>query len=164
MHPLFEALKARGWLVELTASPVLPAILTARYPSLDLRIWDVLGQVERCVRSGNASWLLSAADYESTSSSAFHWNEYEEIALEDAESATDRIAIRSFWDAHIPFLLAVTSDYDYLAIRVADGAVVHGFAPEWEQPEVLAESFSSFVCRVTNESPDADAYPWSIVL
>ncbi len=139
----------------------LPAVIACRYPALDGRVWGVLGQVRRCARTDDSSWLLGADDYTSTSS-AFRWNEYEEMALDAAISDADRSAIRSFWDAHLPFLLAVHSDYDYLAIRVADGAIVHGFAPEWEQPEIVAANFDELVERLTGEP--SSIYPWSALV
>ncbi len=66
-------------------------------------------------------------------------------AVGERDEAARQQAIRRFWDRYFPFMLAVHSDYDYLAIDTETGKVVHGFAPEWEEPLVVAESFANFL-------------------
>jgi hypothetical protein len=79
-----------------------------------------------------------------------------------------RAGIKAFWDSHFPFMLAVHSDYDYLAIRLTPdgfGNVVHGYAPEWEEPSPIAVSFAAFLEAFTAAAamPQAE-YPLDVFL
>jgi hypothetical protein len=70
------------------------------------------------------------------------------MALETYDDPIYRAGIKAFWDSHFPFMLAVYSDYDYLAIRLTSegfGSVVHGYAPDWEEPSPIADSFAAFL-------------------
>ena len=53
----------------------------------------------------------------------------------DASAARE---IQQYWDRHIPFMMAVHSDYDYLALQTSGDpafcAVVHGSAPNSRTP------------------------------
>jgi len=166
MHPLLKALSARSWNVESTVGRSLkPIAITERYPTLEGGVLDVLSQIKRCIRADDQSWLIPFSDFQTDSSSAFRWNEYEIMALEATVSEGERSSITRFWDEHFPFLLAVQADYDYLAIRISDGSVVHGNAPEWEHPSVFANSFDAFVaCVVGAVSPTELPYPLSVLL
>ena len=56
--------------------------------------------------------------------------------------------VRGFWDFHFPFMLAVHSDYDYLAVSLDErfyGQVVHGCGPAFEETSLVAPSFSLFL-------------------
>ena len=149
---LFNALRKRGWVVTERPSPValLPDDLAARYPTVPSEVVDFLGRLETCHNADESVWFMTPDAFRVRGDEdAFHWNEYERMSLEsekgDAESA---VRIRRFWDDHLPIVLAVHSDYDYLAVRVAEpnvGAVVHGFAPEWESPFEVARSLGAFL-------------------
>jgi hypothetical protein len=117
--------------------------------------------MERCVSPDKTAWLLGAADF-SPGSTEYRWNEFEEMALEFAESDLERQSVRTFWNHHFPFLLSVRSDYDYFAVRVSDGAIVLGSAPEWEEPSLIAESFDRFVEKLTSEP--VDRFPWALLV
>lgn len=166
MHPLLEALSKRSWHIDPVESPIAqPAAIAERYPALQSGLLDLLSRVGNCVRHDGQSWLLTFNHFEVNPSEGFRWNEYELMALESAVTERERTAIKRFWDHHFPFLLAVHSDYDYLAIELSSGHVVHGFAPEWEQPSTLATSFDAFVQRVSAESALAElSYPLSVLL
>jgi len=164
MHPLLAVLKHRAWRVAVVEGEPydMPAFLSGRYPGLPSEVWALLGTVRECVRVDEASWLLGAPDYDHRTL-PFRWNEYEVMATEAARSSQERSRIASFWNLHFPFWLSVSSDYDYLAVRLDDGAVVHGFAPEWESPTLVAPSFQECVERMATECATADAgYPWSV--
>lgn len=89
------------------------------------------------------------------------------MALEAADDEAERTAITAFWDAHFPLLLAVHSDYDYFAVRVggeAHGAVVHGCAPEWEQPTEVAPTLATFLAALATAAASAEPpYPYSLL-
>jgi hypothetical protein len=65
-------------------------------------------------------------------------------------------------------MMAVHSDYDYLAVRLAQpnlGSIVHGFAPEWDHPSLVARSFEEFLARFAEEAASPEpAYPYSLFL
>ena len=166
MHPLLRALSDRSWKIEATLDPFIkPNAIVERYPTLEGGVLEVLSQITRCIRADEQSWLIAFSDLPADSSQGFRWNEYEIMALESAATAQERNSISHFWDGHFPFLLAVHSDYDYLAIRIADGSVVHGCAPEWEHPSVFADSFDAFVERVCEAvSLPELPYPLSVLL
>ena len=66
------------------------------------------------------------------------------MSLQAAADAGDTVwqaDIRRFWDAYIPVGLSVGGAYEYYAIRVSDGVVVHGAEPEFEEVEEAAASF-----------------------
>ena len=70
------------------------------------------------------------------------------MSLEGLDDPQARAEITAFWNSHFPIMLAVHSDYDYLAVRLtpeAFGTIVHGFAPEWEQPAPVGASFNVFL-------------------
>lgn len=103
-------------------------------------------------------------------SSAIRWNEYEHMTLETynegermgfkkyAEDPAYREGTKAFWDSHFPFMLAVHSDYDYLAVRLTPkgfGSVVHGHSPSWEEPQPVADSFGAFLQAFVIAAGDA---------
>lgn len=101
---LFEALRARGWRVELrnTPSQLLPARLAARYSWLPREVIDVLARLEVCCSRDETAWFLTRADYgRAPGEQGFRWNEYEIMALEAAEGDESLTSsIGSFWDRH----------------------------------------------------------------
>ena len=60
-------------------------------------------------------------------------------------------------------MLAVHSDYDYLAVSLDDGSVVHGCAPEWEDATPVAGSFPEFLRALESEAAAAEAR-WPLTL
>ena len=57
------------------------------------------------------------------------------------------VEIKQFWDCNMPIALSVDDGYAYFAMR-ADGQIVHGREPEYEDVEVFATSFSDFLKRI----------------
>jgi len=169
MHEVFKALTARGWSIQFNdlAGTLLPAALQQRYPEVPEELVAFLAPLKVCRNSEQNSWFLTADDF-LRQAPAFRWNEYECMALETLTSPEERAAVTSFWDRHLPFMLAVHSDYDYLAMQVsgpAKGAIVHGFAPEWEDPSVVAPSLSAFLRDLAVAAGASEpAYPFSIFL
>jgi len=166
MHPLLKALAQRSWVVELAdQAPAKPSCIAERYPSLQADVVDVLSQATRCSSRDEQSWLLTFQAFQASPLQGFRWNQYEMMALDAATTEGERDAISRFWDEHFPFLLSVRADYDYLAVRLSDGGIVHGCAPEWELPSVLVPSFSAFVERVTVGVASGELqYPLSVLL
>lgn len=113
--------------------------------------------------------MLTPAEFRKTDAEGFRWNEYELIALEGAEDDPGRQSeIRAFWNEHLPIMMAVHSDYDYLAVRLAQpdfGSIVHGFALEWETPSIISRSFDEFLSHFAEEAGSSEpAYPYDLFL
>jgi hypothetical protein len=51
-------------------------------------------------------------------------------------------------------MMAPDGDYDYLAIALAQGAVVHGCAPEWEEVSRVADSFEDWLLLLAKSLRD----------
>jgi len=170
MHILHTTLKSRGWTVRPAKDkkPLLPPWVARRYPKLPANVVAFLSSVAICHNQAENAWFLTGQDYRRRTGSAFRWNEYEHMALESAEDEPECAAIKSFWDGHFPLMLAVHSDYDYLALRLAGkkrGSIVHGYAPEWDEPSVIAPSFATFLKEFTAAAslPQAE-YPFNVFL
>ena len=171
MSLLLEALRKRGWTVrERNGSiPLLPDALKARFPFVPSAVTDFLERIEVCCNADENVWFLTAEDFRKTDEDGFRWNEYELMALEGDEGNRDaQAATRAFWNEHLPIMLAVHSDYDYIAVRVAEpnaGSIVHGFAPEWEEPSPVARSFAVFLESLAAEASSSNPeYPYSAFL
>ena len=120
-----------------------------RYPRIPEAHAKFLGRVSSCVNAADTVWFLCADDYNGKSGSAFAWNEFEQMELESAEDDGDQAKqeIREFWDGHLPFLMSVSGDYAYLALRMSEnhGSVVAGYGPDFEGVTEVAASFDEFV-------------------
>jgi hypothetical protein len=124
-----------------------------------------VGGLEECRDGGDTVWLLTARDFARTAGEGFRWNEYECMAIGDAGDDRELIdGVTAFWDRHFPFLLAVHSDYDSLAVYLDDGSVVHGFAPSWEEPDRFADSFSAFLSRLESHVAGKADYELGVIL
>ena len=102
------------------------------------------GRYALLCRADESVWFLSAADYAGTADSAFAWDEFKHLSLDAALDDEDRQGIHTFWDRHLPVLMSVAGDYEFLAIDQDTGAVVHGIEPEFEAVTVVADSWAGF--------------------
>jgi len=140
---LFDALKERGWKVQLRAEPaMLPLRVRSRYPVQSERIGPLLERIVRCSNPADTSWIFAPANYEE--GEPYSFDTYESMSLESTRTPTERSEVSAFWDQHLIFMTNVESAYDYLALR-ADGAVVHGYAPEFELATLVSSSLAEFV-------------------
>ena len=150
VETLCAFLEKNHWTVVRRTGPcVLPREITDRYPDFPEEWRAFLDRVESCVRPDETAWFFCEEDYRRQEEGAFRWDEIERISLEAAEPE-EAGPIRAFWDRHLPIFLSVSGDYQYCALRLPDGAVVQGFAPEFEEAEEAAPSLAGFVralCR-----------------
>jgi hypothetical protein len=135
---LLARLAALGWTVERNAPAGAPA------PALPAAHRDFLDRYSLLCRADETAWFLSAADYAGMADSAFAWDEFKRLSLDAALDDEDRQAISTFWDRHLPVLMSVAGDYEFLAIDQSTGAVVHGIEPEFEVVTVVADSWAGF--------------------
>lgn len=141
-HNIHERLLAHladlGWTAARAADPAtLP-------PGAHAAHRDFLGRYALLCRADESVWFLSAADYAGTADSAFAWDEFKHLSLDAALDDEDRQGIHTFWDRHLPVLMSVAGDYEFLAIDQDTGAVVHGIEPEFEAVTVVADSWAGF--------------------
>jgi hypothetical protein len=110
-----------------------------------------LSHVATCANAGQNAWFLTEADFNgiNVGEDTFHWNEWERITLEALQDDADTCARTSqFWSEHLPIMSSVHSDYAYIAIRIADGSIMYGYAPDFEEPSRVASSFAEFLATL----------------
>lgn len=162
---------------ETIANPEHPLLVVdlRREPGRTFRVSpravsEFLGQIRACHNAAHDAWILGPDDYARSEPGAFHWNECERISLEALSSDPEAaLEVQRFWDRHLPFMMAVHSDYDYLALELASpsspGRVVHGFAPAFEEVSVIAPDFDHFLRDlVAASASNAPKYPFDVML
>ncbi len=109
---LLAALENKGWTVRraATRSPLLPPPLQQRYPRLPADLTGFLEALESCTNGEEDIWFLCPGDF-LRGPEGFRWNEFELMSLEATDDPAEQEKIRRFWDGHLPFMLAVHSDY-----------------------------------------------------
>ncbi len=145
LHERFlDYLAARGWTVLRRAASTGPAIgpATTDRHSAFLSLYAQLSSAD------DACWFLSAADYAGTAENAFAWDAFRTIGLEAAINAADRQAVEAFWTRHLPFFMRVGGDYEFLALDLNSGRVVHGVEPEFEAVSEVACSLDALFEQV----------------
>lgn len=144
----------------------LPDEVRKRYPGLPTEVALFLGGLEVCVNQSKTVWFLTHDDYCQNSNGRFRWNEHELMSLDASRGDTEETErIRAFWNLHFPFMFAVHSDYDYLAIDLrpeAYGQIVHGYMPEPEEVSMVAPSFEEFVIKFGETFRGRLEYPLAI--
>lgn len=161
---LLAALEAKGWTVQraATPSPLLTPPMQQRYPRLPAELTGFLEALESCVNAEETIWFLCPGDY-LVGPEAFRWNEFELMSLETTDDPGEHEKIRQFWDRHLPFMLAVHADYDYMAVSLAEetyGQIVHGCGDDFEDPSPVAASFAEFLTLLKQEAAGVtDGHP-----
>ena len=148
--------RGKGWTVEERPVPLsLPEGLTARYPvPEDYRRF--LERVLLCSGPMETEWFLCEEQYRQEDPDAMRWNECEELSLAAARDLMDpeeEARVRAFWDGVLPFFLSVGSGYEYYGFDLLGrygpaGCVLHGWEPEFEEPEVFAAGLPEFLARI----------------
>lgn len=150
------ALAKAGWSIQETPSPrALPPEFARRYGWLPAEVTEYLASLRQGAAPHDRAWLVTSAEIHGDSDSAFAWNQWELDSLEAAEGDDDWIgSITAFWDDHCPLYISVDGRYAYLAIRRADGRIVGGSEPEYEETEPVADSLPEMLDRLV-EPTDA---------
>lgn len=146
IHRFVNHIQTQGWRAETGSNLPLPRWITSRYPSLPDLWLQFIGEVRELFSPDETTWFLCAEDYDTRLDHAWRWNEWEELSLINAEGDEDWTSgIRAFWDSHLPIVLSVRDGYAYYAISMADGSVVYGSEPEFEECRQVAVSFEAFL-------------------
>jgi hypothetical protein len=125
--------------------------MRARYGGAPPGYASFLQAVAEAHDASDSIWFWCEADLKRDDPSDFRCTDVESMSLEDVTDEDERRDIVHFWDSHFPVMMAVHSDYDFLAVSLSGphvGSVVHGYAPEWEVDRV-AESFDEWLALLT---------------
>lgn len=167
---LLATLISSGWHVTRRecSGALLPDHVKRRYSRLPPDVEQFLGSLEVCSNRNESVWFLTHHDYTQNREEHFRWNEHELICLDAAGGDVEQMErIRAFWDRHFPFMFAVHSDYDYLAVDLHPevyGQIVHGYMPEPEQPSPVAGSFSEFVLMFLETLRSNEKFPLTLFI
>lgn len=146
-----EWLKAQGWHVVLNEGTELKLNedFAGRYPDIVGEYKEFLRVYKEAVSADETTWFLCCDDYNGTSESAFKWNEFESLSLEAAGDDSEwQEEIRQWWDKKLPIIISVRNGYSFYAIDLERGGIVRGEEPEFEETEVVADSFFDFLDMV----------------
>ena len=153
LDSFLTAARSSGWTVSRRAEPrdMSAPILVGRFGRIPVDYAFFLSHVTECVNEGQNAWFLTEADYKAQDvpENTFRWNEWELISLEACDGDVDLAKrVTDFWNAHLPIMSSVFSDYAYIAIRLSDGVVVYGYAPDFEEPSVVCQSLAEFLVNL----------------
>jgi len=146
-------MRGQDWTVEVNEKQAicLPEPVKSRYAGYPESWMQLISAVKSMVRRDEGAWFLCAEDYDTQGDKAWQWNEWELLSLEAAGSDTAwSEEIKKFWDGHLPFFMSLEGGYAYYAISMEDGSIVHGAEPEFEECEIVADSFADFMEKVTS--------------
>lgn len=132
-------LVSRGW--TYSPAPLSDSTLPRALEEAPDALLEWTSSFSKLASPNEVVWFLSRDDYVSRTEEGFAWNTFEAISLEAVNSHAEAVAIAEFWDTHFPFLLSVRGHYSFLAVR-ADGVIVHGEEPEFEETSVVAPSLA----------------------
>lgn len=149
INRIYDALRKKGWTISRrNVSPCsLPACISNRYSNIPDEWVMFINSFSDCVSPDKTVWFLCADDFVRQGDDVFRWNEFELMSLQAAVDENDaewKSAVVRFWDGHLPICLSVASGYEYYAIRMLDGVIVHGAEPEFEETTETAPSFARF--------------------
>lgn len=162
IETFIAAATSAGWRVERRDEAKaldLPVEVIQRYGLLPLGYREFLCNVAQATSADEGVWFLSERDFQRRTPGSFAWNEIEKMALDSAAHDADRQRVASFWDRHLPIMMAPDGDYDYLALALADAAVVHGYDPYWEEVSRVTDSFEDWLLMFAKELADPGSNP-----
>lgn len=151
-----EWARNKGWTVEERTVPlVLPEALSARY-QVPEEYRAFLERVLLCSGPMETEWFLCEEHYRQEGPGEEGWNLCEEESLAAARDLLDdemEERVRAFWNGVLPFFLSVGNGYEYYGFDLEGkygpaGCVLHGWEPDFEEPEVFADSFGEFLGKV----------------
>lgn len=139
-----------NWNIKMREEPLtLPDEIQKRY-RIPAEWLAFIEHFSLCASGDCSKWFITFEDYHNDS--GYLWNEFEQISLgaaaDDAEWSGN---IKEFWDRHLPIYMSVGGDYEYYAIDTENGNVVQGWEPEFEEAEVVADTFEDFIRKVISD-------------
>lgn len=146
-----DYMKENGWNFKWNEikGNYLPETITNRYRNIPKQWLEFISSIKYLVSADETMWFLCAEDFTAKSNEAFQWNEWELISLGSAEGDAEwQNEISQFWDNHLPIVMSVKGSYSYYAIAIKDGSIVYGSEPEFEECEIVADSFTDFIEKI----------------
>lgn len=122
-----------------------------RYKNIDTEYFEFLKCFKRVISKDERTWFLCADEYNESSDFAFKWNEFELLSLEATQDDDEwKKEIEEWWTNKLPIILSVKSGYSFYAIDLDSdtGTIVKGIEPEFEETEIIANSFYEFLNMV----------------
>ena len=139
--------KKKGWTIKRAETTTeLPEEVTTRYNNIPKQWFEFIINFIDIVNSTDDMWFLTCENF---LDDVWSYNEFENMSLEATNGdETWSTEIKEFWDNNMPIIMSVGGDYQYFAIELESGKVVQGWAPEFESPSVVAESFVEFLDKL----------------
>jgi len=141
------------WTVDFTTvnrpAISLPSLATKRLAKAPKEFIEFISSFSEALSQDETEWFLSYKDYKQEYGKvddAFVWNTFEMDSLAYADKDM-KAEIEEFWNNYIPFFMSVKGEYSYIAICVNNenyGKIYHGYEPEYEIPELIADNLPSF--------------------
>jgi len=113
-------------------------------------LYSFINKYKLLTNKSDNVWFISIYEYldqTNKKEGEFSWNDFEIESLEYADDEDEKDKIKRFWDNHLPFLFSVKNGYSYVAMvldGVNKGKVVYGREPEYEDIEIVSNSFGDF--------------------
>lgn len=147
VQEFFAWAEKKNWNIKKREEPlVLPDEIQQRY-HIPAEWLAFIEHFSLCADETFTKWFITFEDYHIDS--GYRWNEFEQISLEAAKDDTEWSEnVKKFWDRHLPIFMSVEGDYEYCAIDTKTGQVVHGWEPEFEEAEVVADTFGDYIRKV----------------
>lgn len=151
MEKFLSNMKEQGWMVALNEKREnrLPQAIEERYTNIPRRWLDFISTVKSLISGDETTWFLCKNNFDVQKEDSFRWNEWEIISLESAGNDIEwETEIKRFWNIHLPIIMSVKDGYSYYAISMENGSVVYGSGPEFEECEMVADSFEEFLSKI----------------
>lgn len=105
----------------------------------------------------DTTWFNSITDFNETNDeNDFKWNEFEILSLDACDGDVEnQQVVKNFWNQHLPIILSVKKGYAYFALHVSEenfGKIYYGQEPEFEETELVSDSFSAFIEAIQKRS------------
>lgn len=128
---------------------------TSRYPRIPSDYFTFLNSFSLLMNHSETTWFNSISDFNETNTeSDFKWNEFEIMSVDAFEGdGEQQQSIKEFWNKHLPIILSVKDAYAFFAIGVGEenfGKVYFGIEPEFEEVELIANSFDELINALNN--------------
>lgn len=156
LNKLNKWFKKEGWFIEYNNKPAeLNVELIQRYGIIDEQYMKFLNKYKRVISKDEKTWFICCQEYNGDSEYAFSWNEFENLSLEAAaDDEKWKKEISEWWDKKMPIIMSVKDRYCFYALDLSQdkkGTVVRGEEPEFEETEIVADSFNDFLYKVINK-------------
>lgn len=126
----------------------VPSYLRNRYIEIPNEALQIIVSFDEIENSTETVFFLTHSSFEEVLDSAFTYDTFEKLSIESAAAEEQRVEILEFWNTHIPFLISLHNGYEYYAVSIKDGSIVHGCEPEFEAVSVAADSMLAFIGKL----------------